>query len=147
MKPKNHIIASGIVSTGVYIVTHSPVSGVVSFLAGVLIDLDHLIDYYLNYGATYKLGHIYTALDECRLSRVYLFLHSFELLVLFWVAVFLVPLNGICCAIALGFTQHIFLDQYYNPVTPRAYFLSYRYAHKFTKESIIDRSKLPSSLR
>jgi len=142
MKPKQHIIASGIISYMVYMVTNSPLSALASFLAGVLIDLDHLIDYYLNYGLTYKIKEIYKAIEELQLPKVYVFLHSYEVLVVLWGLIFLVPLNHVYFAIAIGMTQHMFFDQLCNPLKPKAYFLIYRIANGFEREHFIEDSKL-----
>lgn len=144
MKLKNHIVSSGIVSSVVYIATNSALSAAVSFLAGVFIDLDHFIDYYLNYGFTYKIKmkEFYEVFDEIKLPKIYVFLHSFELLIVFWILIFLIPLGRIYLAVAIGMTQHIFLDQIYNPVFPRAYFLSYRLLNGFRKEYICTASKI-----
>jgi len=142
MKPKQHIVVSGIISYMVYMVTKSPISGLASFLAGILIDLDHLIDYCLNYGHTYKLKEIYKAIDELRLAKVYVLLHSYEVLIVFWGLVFLVPLNHVYFAIAIGMTQHMFFDQLCNPASPKAYFLIYRIANGFKREAFVDDLKL-----
>ncbi len=145
MRIKGHIVSSGVISFMVYLISRSPVNGIVSFLAGVFIDLDHIVDYYLNYGVNYKLKEVYVTLCESRLDKFYVFLHSFELLVIFWILIFLIPLNNIFCAIAIGFTQHVFLDQIHNPIKPRAYFLAYRIANKFSREAIIDMSRVKNS--
>lgn len=138
MKVKHHIISSGIISSAVYILTNSTMNTVASFLAGIFIDMDHFIDYYLNYGFSYKFKEIYKAVSEVRLSKIYVLLHSYELLAIFWALIFIVPLSNLYLAIAIGFTQHIFLDQIYNPAVTKAYFLSYRVSKKFKKEQIIN---------
>lgn len=142
MKIKGHIVSSGIISSIIYALTNSPLSGLASFLAGVFIDLDHLVDYYLNYGFDYRFKEVFEAFNNFKLPKIYVFLHSFELLAIFWISIFLFPLNQICFAIGIGVTQHIFLDQIYNPITPKAYFLSYRLANKFKKESVFNPSRL-----
>lgn len=142
VRVKQHIVSSGIISSVIYALTNSPLSAIASFLAGVFIDLDHVIDYYLNYGFNHKFKEAYEAMVNFRLSRIYLFLHSLELLAVFWVVIFLIPLGSIYCAIAIGFTQHIIFDQISNPVSPKAYFLSYRVSNKFKHESIIDPLRL-----
>lgn len=142
MKVKHHLISSGVISSVVYLVTNSPVNAVTSFAAGVFIDLDHLFDYYANFGFTYRLKEIYRALADVKLKKVYLFLHSIELLIVFWVFIFLIPLKSIYLAVAIGMTQHVFFDFLYNPVIPRGYFLFYRINKNFMREFIIDQSKI-----
>lgn len=143
MKVRNHIISSGIISYIVYLLSANSMSNAVaSFLAGILIDADHFLDYFLNYGFSCNLRNIYEVLDKMKINRIYLILHSYELLIIFWASIFLIPLNSLYLAMAIGFTQHIFLDQIFNPVMPRAYFLSYRIINKFNKESITDMKKM-----
>lgn len=144
MKVKDHIISSGIISSVFYVVTRSPAGAAGSFLAGVLLDADHFVDYYLNYGFSADLKKIHGVISEHRLPKIYILLHSFELLSIFWLFVFLIPLNIAYFAVALGSTQHIILDQICNPVMPRAYFLSYRITNDFKKESILSFNKTKS---
>jgi hypothetical protein len=144
MKVKNHVITSGVVSSVIYAVTKSPAAAIGSFLAGALLDADHFIDYYLNYGFSINLKAMHDAMNEYRLPKIYILLHSFELLSVFWALVFLIPLSMFYFAVALGLTQHIILDQIANPVMPRAYFLTYRIAHGFKRESILNPSKIRS---
>lgn len=113
-----------------------------SFLAGVLIDADHFLDYFLNRGFSYNLMEIYEVLDKSRIKKIFLILHSYELLAIFWVSIFLIPLNSLCLAMAIGFTQHIFFDQIFNPVNSRAYFLSYRIINKFDRDFIMNPAKM-----
>lgn len=137
MKVKHHIISSGMISGLIYLFTNSLSNAIASFLGGILIDLDHFIDYYMNFGFSYNLKKICDAIDNFRLSKLYLLLHSYELLITFWLAIFIIPLNSIYLFIAIGVTQHIFLDQLFNPVTPKTYFLSHRIACRFKKESFL----------
>jgi len=142
VKVKYHIAASGIVSYMVYIMTNSLINTAASFAAGILIDCDHCVDYYLNHGFTYDMRKIYDAMSNVRITKVYLLLHSYELLLASWALAFLHPLNGLYLAISIGFTHHIIFDQIYNPLVSKGYFLSYRIAMGFRKESIIDTQRL-----
>jgi len=141
MTIKYHIVTSGITSSIIYAVTNSIPGTIACFLAGVCIDADHLLDYYMNYGFTTRLGEIYRACAEHRLLKFYLVLHSYELLAVFWILIYLIPLNSVYLAAAIGSTLHMFLDQIYNPIYPKAYFLSYRISHKFDAHSFINPSK------
>ena len=143
MKIRSHVISSGIISYILFLTTNSLSSAIASFLAGVFIDLDHFLDYYLNCGFSCNLKEIYGVLAKHKIAKIYVLLHSYELLSLFWVCIFLIPLSGIYMAMAIGFTQHIFFDQIFNPITSKGYFLSYRIINKFSKESIINRERLP----
>ncbi|MCX5716069.1 MAG: hypothetical protein NTV07_04305 [Candidatus Omnitrophica bacterium] len=142
MKLKNHVISSGIVGSTVYLITGSPAGAIASVAAGILIDTDHIIDYYLNFGFSLNLRKIYLVINSYKLNKIYIFLHSFELLAAFWLVTFLIPLSMVYFAIGVGLTLHILLDQICNPVMPRAYFLTYRIAHGFKKDCVLNLNKL-----
>ena len=76
---------------------------ILSFIGGVLIDTDHLLDYFFYYGFKFSLkdflGHKYLAS-----GKSYLIFHSVEIILLVWVlsifALWLIPL-------ATGMTVHL----------------------------------------
>ena len=68
MKPPGHAVVSLGIGAIVWGVTKSPYSMLAAFLTGVLIDLDHLVEYYSWF------------VREER-SKVWFFLHSYELAV------------------------------------------------------------------
>jgi len=146
MKPKYHVVASGIISAIIYFLTKSVPASIAAFIAGVFTDIDHFLDYYLNYGFSLNVVEIYKAVDNKRLQRLYLFLHSYEVVAIFWLTVFLVPLNSIYFAIAIGMTQHVFFDQAYNPVKPRTYFLTYRIMKGFNKDNFMREKRIKASV-
>ncbi|MBN2453336.1 MAG: hypothetical protein JXB40_03640 [Candidatus Omnitrophica bacterium] len=136
MLPQGHLIASGIVSICVGAWFRSIGCAIISFMAGTLIDLDHLIDYYASFGFTLNIKDIYRACHDVKLKKLYLILHSYEILILLWAVIFAFGLSKYWIAIAIGFTQHIFIDQITNEVNPMGYFLAYRFSKKFKKEDI-----------
>lgn len=71
------------------------------------------------------------------LNKIYLVLHSYEFIMLFWIAIYFFSLSNTWKAVAIGFTQHLIFDQIINPVTPLAYFLTYRIIRGFRKNAII----------
>lgn len=108
-----------------------------SFLAGILIDLDHLVDYYLNYGFTIKVKAIYVACLDMSFDKLRLFFHSYELIALAWLAVYALSLSNIWKAAAIGLTQHLIFDQLVNPIKVKGYFFAYRFMQGFKKDSFI----------
>jgi len=117
--------------------------GVASFLAGVFLDIDHFLDCYVNYGWRFKMEDFYTYCREIRFDKLTLVFHSFELIILFWIAIYVFSLGNIAKAIAIGATQHLFFDQMVNVardrLDPRRYFLLFRLSKGFRKEAIIKR--------
>ena len=131
MKPVPHIAVSCVISAGIGIYFRSFWCAAISFACGVLIDLDHLVDYYATHPPTLKLSDIYDACAEVRLNKLYFLLHSYELIAAQWLAIYTFSLSNAWKAAAIGLTQHIIFDQLTNPVKPLAYFLTYRVYRKF----------------
>ena len=137
MLPRGHIIASGIFSICVWVYFKSIGCAAISFAAGVLLDLDHLIDYYANHSFTLNIKDVYNACLEIKLNKLFLLLHSYELIAILWLAIFVFGLSNSWKALAVGCTQHILIDQITNPIKLTGYFLTYRIAKGFKKELIL----------
>lgn len=141
MFPSGHIVVSGVISAFVWAYFKSFGCAFVSFAAGVLIDLDHIIDYYASHGFTLNFRDVYYACAEMRLGRLFLVLHSYELLAFLWVSIYALSMTDIWKALAIGLTQHVVLDQFTNPVRPKAYFLIYRAMRGFDARRVLRQSK------
>ncbi len=139
MLPLGHVIASGFISALVWVFFKSFGCAVVSFLSGILIDSDHIIDYYANHGFTFKIKTMYYACVDIKLKKVYIILHSYELIALLWVLICLFSLSNIWKAFAIGLTQHLIIDQVTNPIKKPGYFLTYRIINGFKREHIINK--------
>lgn len=137
MLPRGHILASGIISICVWAYFRSIGCALISFAAGVLLDIDHLLDYCANYTFTFRIKTMYEAFMNFKLNRLYIVLHSYEFIALSWVAIFAFGLSDLWKALIIGYTQHVLLDQVTNPVKPLAYFLTYRISRGFKKEDIL----------
>ena len=139
MKPLGHVIASGVISIFVWGYFRSLGCAAISFAAGVLIDLDHLIDYFASHPFTLRPKDIYDACLNVRLKKLYVLLHSYEVIIILWLAIWLFALSNCWKAFAIGLTQHVLLDQITNPVRRAGYFLTYRMLKGFKKELIVNR--------
>lgn len=107
-----------------------------SFFSGILIDVDHFIDFYANHRFTLSLKEIYRACSDTDFKKLYLLCHSYEIVLVLWVLIALFSLGAIWKGIAIGLTQHLLLDQVTNPMTVPGYFLIYRIVNKFKKEAV-----------
>ncbi len=110
---------------------------VVSFLAGTLIDADHFLDYYWNRPFTLDLRQIYRIHESRALTHIYIIFHSFELLFIIWLVIWIFSLNSIFAAAAIGMTQHFILDMITNPLTALGYFFTYRIIKRFRADLIL----------
>jgi len=137
---RSHVIASGIVGGIWYYFFRSVPEALVCFFSGFLVDADHFIDYFANHPFTLSFKKIYKACRELEFKTLSLVFHSIELVVLIGACGILFD-NKICIAVAVGLTNHLILDQIYNPVRPYSYFLIYRLLAGFKVESFVDEKK------
>lgn len=109
-------------------------SGVI--VGGVIIDLDHFIEYFSHRGIRIDLRDMFYVSYNNLFARLYLLFHSYEVLLIAWIfAVFLIRSN-LLLGFAIGFTVHMILDRIFNPARPLAYFFTFRAIKKFEAERI-----------
>ena len=133
MTPVKHVVASGVTSVLFAFLTRSWVGTMACFLSGIFIDLDHLLDYCIF--RKKMCWSIKELEDFCfeRTGKIYLILHSYELMAILWVTVYYFGMQPVWFGIIFGMSVHMLLDQIINPVHPLAYFLFYRLKIGFTK--------------
>ena len=124
MKPPGHAAISLVIGGAMWGVTKSPYAMVASVLTGTMIDLDHLVEYY----------RLFVKEDR---TRVYYFLHSYELLVPVFLSGYLSGWDPVVMGAAFAFLGHLLTDQLANPVSPLAYFFTYRVMKGFRREAIV----------
>ena len=138
MRPTHHVLISGGVTLVFALWVKSTWALAACFLSGIFIDLDHHFDYYL---ARKKIPLNFKKLvDFCHddhESKLHLFLHSYELLLLFWLSIIYFSLGAVWVGVAVGFTVHILCDEIANPLGPLSYFLTYRIKHNFNRKMLL----------
>lgn len=143
MKPISHVILSTIITAGFAQISPSPAANVICFLSGILIDLDHHIDYYLNTGKNplhyRQLKHYY---DHEKIEKIRIFFHGYEILVLLWFAVIGWRLSWEWCGLAVGMSTHFIADVLCNPLKPIGYSLIYRISKGFRYDQIFTQEQL-----
>lgn len=125
MKPRDHVVVSLLVGAGVYGVSGSKSMAVCSVVAGVLVDLDHLIDFWREYPGVLNPRSFYECCVQFRLKKTYLFLHSLELVVLTAIIAYLLR-SRVVAGVAIGLAQHFLFDIIFNPMRPEGILLIYR---------------------
>ena len=124
MKPPGHAVVSLGIGAIVWGFTKSPYSVLAAFLTGVLIDLDHLVEYYSWF------------VREER-SKVWFFLHSYELAVPAFLAGYMSGWDPVVLGVSAGFLGHVLTDQVVNPMRPLAYFFTYRAIKGFRRSELL----------
>ncbi|MFC1516158.1 hypothetical protein ACFL7E_05295 [Thermodesulfobacteriota bacterium] len=145
MKTSTHVYSSAILGGTIYALTQSTQMAVSAFVSGVLIDLDHLMDFLVFSGEKFSIKNFFSWFNDTRWEKVTLLFHSYEVYLLLCMITFLYP-NPILVGILLGCGLHLALDQIglrsfglrldVQPA-PMYYFLSYRYYVGFHKSRLL----------
>ena len=132
MKIKYHTTISAILSGGLYAVTKSWELSAASFVSGLLIDIDHIIDYLFFYGLPFDVRLFFQSFnEEGEYDRAFYVLHGWEWLA-FWTFVSWVSVwNLWIVGVLIGFAQHMILDQIGNNARAWSYSLYGRWKRHF----------------
>lgn len=125
-----HAAITSAVCAGLYLAFRSPGMAIACFAAGVFIDLDHFLDYAVNFAPRFGLRHFFECFKDRVFNRVIVFLHAWEWVALA-IAIACATWSGVAAGIAAGLLLHMALDQAFNRHNPCGYFISFRLANKF----------------
>jgi len=135
MTPKQHTIASAVTTAVFASFSHSWIANTACFLSGILIDVDHVLDYMLyKKSFPWKYRSLTEFCDSKKQGRLYLIFHSYELLLLFIGLGALLGFPLLWLGVFVGVSVHLILDEIYNPLRPLAYFFIFRLKHDFKRE-------------
>ena len=139
MRTVGHIITSAGVSAASYWRYRSKKAALATFLVGWLIDLDHLVDYVRAHGWKPNWERFSEACHEKYSGKLYLPLHSFELLAAFFFLFRGPEKQPYRVGITVSILTHLLLDQRCNPArSPYTYFLTHRIRKKFNAKEILN---------
>lgn len=142
-----HVFFSLVLALISYFITNSITVPVAVFIFGVFIDVDHLFDYfrylflsrkkntsYLNhFYLNFSISDFLTGIHFKKTRKIYVLLHSFELVALM---VVLGYYNNLLFWSGLSMFLHILIDQSSYKVSNYAYFLTYRIYNNFNDKYI-----------
>ena len=141
MMPGQHVIASGITSAFFMFLTRSLPGTIVCFFSGILIDLDHILDYYLiKKKMCWSLKELVDFCLDQKVEKAYLVLHAHELMAVLWIVASYRRLNALWIGGLFGMSVHLLLDQIANPVDGLTYFWFYRSRIGFPKSLFFARN-------
>ena len=118
MGPVGHTLVSSAVGVGVGAFTKSPEAGGIALGVGVLMDADHLFDFYQWY-------------IRGKSNRIFVLLHAWEYSAIGVVMLAAVFFHPFLLAVVLAHMLHVASDQIHNRVAPFSYFIIYRVAKRF----------------
>ena len=131
MKPVEHLAVSSALGAGVWAASGAPGAVVTAAAAGVLVDADHALDYYLWFVRGSR-------------GRVIYALHGWE---------YLLPIGALAAASGwhplivaawLGYASHLVGDQLSNHAQPLSYSLAYRALHRFRMADVAEGWRPPA---
>ena len=137
MKPSIHVIVSLTLSALFWFFTKSLYASFACFISGVLVDLDHLIEFFIHYEKKdFTLRKFFSVCRQMLFEKLYLFFHSCELLILLWLS-YSFSKNVYLLAISIGYSSHLILDYIGNPLHVYSYFFIRRFMRKFETREIL----------
>lgn len=114
---------------------------IVAIIGGVLIDLDHLIDYFIAFGPGFNLSQFLQSQQFEYNKKIYVLFHAFEFIPLFLLGLIFFK-KKLHKALILAFTIavlfHLLLDSVSYNLRPGVYFISYRIMHNFDIQYMIN---------
>ena len=138
MRTSGHIVVSAGVGLFTYATYGELAPAVASFLVGTLIDLDHVIDYLYAHGKKWDWKKINGAHHERYSGKLYVPLHSYELVLLYFLLTLDPSLTAWRVGITLSLLCHFLCDQFFNPNRKfSTYFLINRIIHKFDTNKVL----------
>jgi hypothetical protein len=131
MRVSRHIAASAALSALVYAGTGSTGATVSSFLAGWVIDTDHLLDYAVEHGPRFDPAFFFATFREDRYRKARVVLHGWEWPLVLALVSWAFGTEMVTAGLAFGWLQHLVFDQITNGARPLGYSLLWRAAHGF----------------
>lgn len=142
MKAPVHAAVSAALSAAVYAATGSESAAWAALLSGVFIDLDHVADFLVLSGEKFSVAGFFSWCEELRWQRIFLLLHSVELLALLGLLAWWRH-SAVLAGVLLGAGSHLALDQVGNRTlkghkrSDWFYFLCFRYRAGFRKARML----------
>lgn len=138
MRVEKHIRAGVILGVVLYPIFRSLPISISAFLSSFLIDLDHVLECYINFGKVFSIEKTIKICEKGKLKKAHLFLHSYELLLIYVLALYWLKLAGIWLGIGIGLTVHLILDALVNCYYSNSLFFVVRWQKGFKYSKIID---------
>lgn len=115
--------------------SYNPIFSLMFVLGGIFIDLDHLIDYFLYFKFSFFDIKKFLKGEYMKSGKIFLFLHSWELVLLLYLISYLFMLPEIAF-LAFGMTIHLIIDNYKRH-KKAFYLIFYRAANNFQIRKIL----------
>jgi len=137
MRVRAHIATSAVLAGIIYGISKSMPMAIAAFLSGILIDLDHVLEGYISFGKKFNILQTVKIAEECGFKNLYLFMHSYELLLIIALVAFLFKPHDVLVGICFGLLLHIVLDSTFNEIKPNAMFFIQRWKKGFKIHDLV----------
>ena len=138
MRTSGHIVVSALIGMVIYASYGELGPAIASFLVGTLIDLDHIIDYLYAHGKKWDWKKVNAAHHEKVSGKLYVPLHSYELMLLYFFLTIDPSLTPWRVGVTLSLLAHFLCDQFFNPNRKfSTYFLIHRIIHNFDTKKVL----------
>lgn len=130
MRPLQHLAYSTAAASVLLLTTKSPKIAMGCVASGVLVDLDHLIEYRKYCGAQWDWEEFSSGIYFDKKGTVKVIFHSWEAACVLWGVVLArdgIRMKSLLYGIAAGYTLHLILDQIGNNLNMMGYFELYRW--------------------
>jgi hypothetical protein len=128
-----HVVFTLLLSWFFYYFTERWTWAVITVFGGILIDIDHFIDYFLHFGWKFNLEDFFES-RQLASGKVFLFFHSWELVLLIWT---LSVLFSWMIPLAAGMTLHLLIDCLYSHRRDILFLsLIYRWRNRFRTDKL-----------
>lgn len=131
MKARYHVGVSLLISWWLAAALKSWELATSSLIAGIFVDLDHVVDYWIAHGPRFDVDHFFHTHDNEEYELIYLVLHGWELLSAGLILAWLFNGNHWVLGACLGLGIHLALDQIFNRPSPWGYAIIWRWRHGF----------------
>lgn len=128
---KQHAAASTLVAGGLFVISGSWQMAAASLVSGVLVDVDHTVEYAVEHGISWDFKRFLHLVYEAKYKRVFYLLHGWEWLAVGLIAVSATGWTAWGSGLLVGYGQHLLLDQFGNRGTFWSYSLLWRWKQGF----------------
>ena len=132
-----HLFGALIAAILTYIFYSNIYLSFISFSVSMLVDIDHLLEYFLAEGLSLKIKFkkILSGENIQKIGKIYVIFHAWEYLLLLLI-IYAITQNPLCMSLFLGLLSHYIVDTLSNEVVPLAYFITYRIKVNFDIKKI-----------
>ena len=142
MRPLQHLAYSTAAASVLLLTTKSPKIAMGCVASGVLVDLDHLIEYGNYCGAQWDWEEFSSGIYFDKKDTVKVIFHSWEAACVLWSVVLAgdgIRKKSLLYGIAAGYTLHLILDQIGNNLNKMGYFELYRWFVDWRQDKLTEK--------